>query len=251
MKAFLKKYGVWEIVINVVAPSNKKPKAANQKEAKKNNTTTLKFLLDGLPSSIRESLGEFTSARELWLKLEGNYQGKVQGKQLEDEQERILDPIHDEVNKALAEDDEKLIKDSENAEREMRDIINKGEGLFVGALTIKVNEKDIIKAKNQLMDSLQKYQLRTKELKDLLKKLKDENSHLLVLIDEKDEEIDKLKEEVSNQEEVEDDAHLGRELKEARRKEEVLKDQLEKKNEALEKQLERARWKEEDLKEQL
>ena len=134
------------------------------------------------------------------VKARENYQGKVQGKQLEDEQETISDPIHDEVNKALAEDDEKLIKDLENAKREIRDIINKGEGLFVGALTIKVNEKDIIKAKDQLMDSLQKYQLRTKELKDLLKKLKDENSHLLVLIDEKDEEIDRMKNEASQQE---------------------------------------------------
>ena len=34
MKAYLKKYGVWEIVINAAAPSNKKSKAANQKEAK-------------------------------------------------------------------------------------------------------------------------------------------------------------------------------------------------------------------------
>ena len=74
MKAYLKKYGVWEIVINVAAPTNKKSKAANKKEAKKNNTTTLKFLLDGLPNSIRESLGEFTSARALWLKLEEDYQ---------------------------------------------------------------------------------------------------------------------------------------------------------------------------------
>ena len=87
MKAFLKKYGVWEIVINVAAPSNKKSKVANHKEAKKNNSTSLKFVLDGLPSSIRESLGEFTSARELWLKLEANYQINLQGKQVEDEQE--------------------------------------------------------------------------------------------------------------------------------------------------------------------
>ena len=87
MKAYLKKYGVWEIVINVAVPTNKKSKAANQKEAKKNNTTTLRFLLDGLPNSIRESLWEFTLARELWLKLEEDYQGKLQGKQLEEEQE--------------------------------------------------------------------------------------------------------------------------------------------------------------------
>ena len=79
--------GVWEIVINIATPSNKKSKAANQKEAKKNNTIALKFLLEGLPSSIKESLGGFTSTRELWLKLESDYQGMLQGKQVEDEQE--------------------------------------------------------------------------------------------------------------------------------------------------------------------
>ena len=92
-------------MINVAAPSNKKSKATNQKEAKKNNTIALKFLLDGFPSSIRESLGEFTSARELWLKLEVDYQGKLQGKQFEDKQESELDPIYGEVGKALAEDE--------------------------------------------------------------------------------------------------------------------------------------------------
>ena len=50
MKAYLKKFGVWEIVINPPAPSNKKGKSAAQKEAKKDNTTALKFLLDGLPN---------------------------------------------------------------------------------------------------------------------------------------------------------------------------------------------------------
>jgi len=43
MKTYLKKDGVWEIVINAANPSNKKSKAANQKEAKKNNATALKF----------------------------------------------------------------------------------------------------------------------------------------------------------------------------------------------------------------
>jgi hypothetical protein len=114
MKAYLEKYGVWEIVINVAAPSNKKSKVANQKEAKKNNTIALNFLLDGLPSSIRESLGEFTSARELWLKLEADYQGKLQGKQVEEEQEQEQDnhehkgmnlvyhsPLFDKINKVV------------------------------------------------------------------------------------------------------------------------------------------------------
>ena len=74
MKAYLKKFGIWEIVINPSAPSNKKGKTTAQKEAKKDNTTTLKFLLDGLPSSVKESVGENTSAKDLWFKLESEYQ---------------------------------------------------------------------------------------------------------------------------------------------------------------------------------
>jgi hypothetical protein len=87
MKAYLKKYGVWEIVINIAIPTNKKSKAANQKEDNKNNAIALKFVLDGLPNSIRESLGGFTSAKVLWLKLEEDHQGKMQGKQLEEEEQ--------------------------------------------------------------------------------------------------------------------------------------------------------------------
>ena len=65
----------------------------------------------------------------------------------------------------------------------------------------------------------------TKGLKDLLGRLKDENPRLLVQLGEKDEETDRLKDDVSQQEEVADDAHLERQLEESRRKEEVLKDQ--------------------------
>ena len=74
MKAYLKKFGIWEIVIDPPAPSNKKGKSAAQKEAKKNNTIALKFLMDGLPRSMRESVGEYTSAKYLWFKLESKYQ---------------------------------------------------------------------------------------------------------------------------------------------------------------------------------
>ena len=214
VKAYLKKYGVWEIVINAVVPSNKKSKVANQKEDNKNNTTTLKFLLDGLPSSIRESLGEFTSARELWLKLEADYQGKLQGKQVEDKQERELDTTYGEVDKALAEDEPKLLKVSENVERELQEIVKRAKKVFSGLLIseIRIREDEFCKVKDQSVDSLEKHQQRTKGLKDLLKRLKDENTRLLIQLGEKDEEIDRLKEEASNQEEVADDAHLESQL---------------------------------------
>ena len=65
MKTYLKKFGVWEIVINPLAPSNKNGKIAAQMEANKDNITTLKFLMDGLPSSVKESVGEYTYAKDL------------------------------------------------------------------------------------------------------------------------------------------------------------------------------------------
>ena len=99
-----------------------------------------------------------------------------------------------------------------------------------------------LRVKGHVVDSFQKYQQRIKEVKDLLRRLKDENTLLLVQLGEKDEEINRLQEEETN------DANLESQLEEARKKEEVLKDQLEKKDEALERLLERARWKEEDLK---
>ena len=52
MKAYLNKFRVWEIVIIPPAPSNKKGKSAAQKEAKKDNTKNLKFLMYGLPISV-------------------------------------------------------------------------------------------------------------------------------------------------------------------------------------------------------
>ena len=74
MKAYLKKFGVWDIVINTPTPSNKKGKSVVQKDAKKDNTTTLKFLIDGIPSLVKESVGEYTSTKYLWFKLESEYQ---------------------------------------------------------------------------------------------------------------------------------------------------------------------------------
>ena len=48
------------------------------------------------------------------------------------------------------------------------------------------------------------------KLKDLLRRLKDENTHLLGQLDEKDEEMKKLKDEVSQLDEVAIDDHLER-----------------------------------------
>ena len=78
MKEFLKRFGVWEIVINALVPSKKQSKEAAKKEAQKNDSIALKFILDGLPSSIKKNVEECTSAKDLWSRLEKEYQSKLQ-----------------------------------------------------------------------------------------------------------------------------------------------------------------------------
>ena len=137
-----------------------------------------------------------------------------------------MNHIYDGIDKSLAEDDETLIKASENAERELQDIVKRARrsiSLPIPSLSIK--EKDLVKVKDEVVDSLQKHQQRTMNLKDLLKRLKDENTRLLGQLDEKDEEMKKLKDEVSQPDEVAIDDQLERQLEEVEKKEEVLKDQ--------------------------
>ena len=74
MKSYLKKFGVWQIVINPPILSNKKTKTTAQKDAKKYNTISLKFMMAGLSSPVKENVGEYTSAKDLWFKLESEYQ---------------------------------------------------------------------------------------------------------------------------------------------------------------------------------
>ena len=78
MKEYLKIFGVWETFINAYVPSKKQSKYVARKEARKNSSTTLKFTLDGLPKSVKKSVGEYTSAKDLWSKLEKEYQSKRQ-----------------------------------------------------------------------------------------------------------------------------------------------------------------------------
>ena len=81
MKSYLKHFGVWEIVVNPPNQPSKKTKAAVEKD----NKVALKFLMDGLLSSIKESIGKYTSAKDLWFKLEEEHQRRSQDKEKEAE----------------------------------------------------------------------------------------------------------------------------------------------------------------------
>ena len=79
MKDYLKKFGVWEIVVN---PPNQ-PKKKTRIAVETYNKIALKFFMDGLSSSIQESVKYYASTKDLWFKLEEEYLKKNQDKEKE------------------------------------------------------------------------------------------------------------------------------------------------------------------------
>jgi hypothetical protein len=78
MKVHLKEIGedVWKVAIGGSIPLKNKSKFASQREEKKNDALALKTILSGLSSSIKESMGKCTSAKDLWINIEETYQSK-------------------------------------------------------------------------------------------------------------------------------------------------------------------------------
>jgi hypothetical protein len=76
MRVYLKTMGVaiWKAAIGGSVPLKNKSKFATQREGKKNDALALKTILSVLSSPIKESMGQCTSAKDLWLKLEETYQ---------------------------------------------------------------------------------------------------------------------------------------------------------------------------------
>jgi hypothetical protein len=78
MRVYLKTMGatIWKAAIGGSVPLKNKSKFAAQREGKKNDALALKTILSGLSSPIKESMGQCTSTKDLWLKLEETYQKK-------------------------------------------------------------------------------------------------------------------------------------------------------------------------------
>jgi hypothetical protein len=78
MKGYLrsKGAGVWNTFVGGLVHSKNRSKGVSQKEENKNNTVTLKTILNGLSDSVKENIGPHSSAKDLWMKLEKVYQDK-------------------------------------------------------------------------------------------------------------------------------------------------------------------------------
>ena len=92
MKVHLKEIGagVLKAAIGGSVPLKNKSKFVAQREEKKNDALALKTILSGLSSSIKESTGQCTSAKDLWIKLEETYQTKEEKEEIEDHSIKII-----------------------------------------------------------------------------------------------------------------------------------------------------------------
>jgi hypothetical protein len=92
MRVYLKTMGatIWKETIGGYVPLKNKSKFAAQREGKKNDTLALKIVLSGLSIPIKESKGQCTSTKDLWLNLEETYQSKEEKEEIEDHSIKII-----------------------------------------------------------------------------------------------------------------------------------------------------------------
>jgi hypothetical protein len=120
MRVYLMTMGaaIWKATIGGYVPLKNKSKFVAQR--KKNDALALKTILSGLSSPIKESMGQCTSTKDLWLKLEETYQRKEEKEEIEDHSINIIEGK--ESSKTL----ECIISKCDNSTKEdLEDISNK------------------------------------------------------------------------------------------------------------------------------
>ena len=78
MKVFLQAqgYDVWKSIVTGYT-TTKKSKTTTRKELKRNNKITRDFIWEGLPDPVREKVGTFSLAKQLWDKLHNIYSSPI------------------------------------------------------------------------------------------------------------------------------------------------------------------------------
>ena len=92
MRIHLKTMGIeiWKESVGGSVPLKKNSKFASQREGKKNDAFALKTILSGLSSPIKESMGQYTSTKDLWLNIKDKYQSKKEKEDIEDHSIKII-----------------------------------------------------------------------------------------------------------------------------------------------------------------
>ncbi len=92
MRVYLNTMGetIWKATISGYVLLKSKSKFVAQREGKKIDALALKTILSGLSNPIKESMGQRTFAKDLWLKLEETYQSKEEKEEIEDHSIKII-----------------------------------------------------------------------------------------------------------------------------------------------------------------
>jgi hypothetical protein len=92
MRLYLKTMGeaIWKATIGGSVRLKNKSKFAAQRKGNKNDELALKTIISGLSSPIKEIMGQCTSAKDLWIKLEETYQSKKEKEEIEDHCIKII-----------------------------------------------------------------------------------------------------------------------------------------------------------------
>jgi hypothetical protein len=78
MKVLLQEHGhyIWLSVV-IRYDSSKRENTTTKKELNKNNNIAMDFISEGLPNQVREKVGKYSSAKELWDKLHDIYSSPI------------------------------------------------------------------------------------------------------------------------------------------------------------------------------
>ena len=92
MRVYLKtmRESIWKATIGRYVLLKNKSKFAAQREGKKNDALALKTILSGISSPIKESMGQCTSANDLWLNIEETYQINKEKEEVEHHSIKII-----------------------------------------------------------------------------------------------------------------------------------------------------------------
>ena len=181
----------------------------------------MKFILDGIPSFVKESVGEYSSAKDLWLKLEKDYQGRRQDTKKNKEVKPTKDAKQEVMQDSIINEGKNPPKsfnccnpkyDDEEDLSELKDeIIATLEELGMGPeyySSIEVDKDAFNNLESRVMDVIEKlenYQKENGVLKQQIKKYEKSKeaekvmSELKLQLEQKKNEIKKLKTEVSDQ----------------------------------------------------
>jgi hypothetical protein len=296
MRVHLKEMGaaIWKAAIGGSVPLKNKSKFAAQREGKKNDALALKTILSGLSSPIKESMGQCTSAKDLWLKLEETYQSKKEKEDIEDHSIKIIKGKESSktLDCIISKCDLENISSEDSTKEDLKSISNEGkespktldcndskcddveffsseeEDLetvcvkFDGSYPMERIEEYLLELQKEVEEGLYRYssdhyythynylsdntkkflrrnQRHILKLKGMLKEQEERNKTKL---EEKEEEITRLKNEKEDMK-VDDEisksletiVHLKTQIEEAKRVEELLKNQINEKEESCDK----------------